>query len=142
MTSSGRRSGFSARKAGRYRYVVIIFINTPTMILFRIISEMVENALEEESKTCNVNEAQSVFMSILQTPGLDVRDKKAAIIDFIAAGIQTVSEKCKDKEINERIERGVSTILCPRLGAEWNWRISWLPRAHLGPIFMTGLPER
>jgi len=30
-------------------------------------------------------------------------------------------------------------ILCPRLGAEWIGRISWLPRAPLGPIFMTGL---
>jgi len=33
-------------------------------------------------------------------------------------------------------------ILCPRLGVEWIGRISWLPRAPLGPIFMTGLPER
>jgi len=31
------------------------------------------------------------------------------------------------------------TILSPRLGAEWIGRISWLPRAPLGPIFMTGL---
>jgi len=30
-------------------------------------------------------------------------------------------------------------ILCPRLGAEWIGRISWLPRAPLRPIFMTGL---
>jgi len=30
-------------------------------------------------------------------------------------------------------------ILCPRLGAEWIGRISWLPRAPLGPIFMTSL---
>jgi len=29
------------------------------------------------------------------------------------------------------------TILCPRLGGEWIGRISWLPRAPLGPIFMT-----
>jgi len=34
------------------------------------------------------------------------------------------------------------TIPCPRLGVEWIERISWLPRAHLGPIFMTSLPER
>jgi len=30
-------------------------------------------------------------------------------------------------------------ILCPRLGAEWIGRILWLPRAPLGPIFITGL---
>lgn len=59
----------------------------------RIISELVEKALEEESNTCNVSGVQSVFMSILQAHGLDVKDKKAAIIDFIAAGIQTVSLK-------------------------------------------------
>jgi len=34
---------------------------------------------------------------------------------------------------------GHQPILCPRLGAEWIGRISWLPRAPLGPIFMTGL---
>jgi len=28
------------------------------------------------------------------------------------------------------------SILCPRLGAEWIGRISWLPMAPLGPIFM------
>jgi len=33
----------------------------------------------------------------------------------------------------------VDSILCPRLGAEWIGRISWLPRAPVGPIFMTGL---
>jgi len=33
-------------------------------------------------------------------------------------------------------------ILCPRLGAEGIGRILWQPRAPLGPIFMTGLPER
>jgi len=32
-----------------------------------------------------------------------------------------------------------TNILCPRLGAEWIGRIPWLPRAPLGPIFMTGL---
>jgi len=30
-----------------------------------------------------------------------------------------------------------SAILCPRLGAEWIGRTSWLPRAPFGPIFMT-----
>jgi len=34
-------------------------------------------------------------------------------------------------------------ILCPspRLGAEWIGRISWLPRAPLGPIFMIFGPK-
>jgi len=33
----------------------------------------------------------------------------------------------------------IPSILCPRLGAEWIGWMSWLPRAPLGPIFMTGL---
>jgi ecdysone 20-monooxygenase len=52
---------------------------------------MVESALKEERDTCAVDAVSSVFISILNAPGLDVREKKAAIIDFIAAGMQTVS---------------------------------------------------
>jgi ecdysone 20-monooxygenase len=52
---------------------------------------MVESALKEERDTCAVDAVSSVFMSILDAPGLDVREKKAAIIDFIASGMQTVS---------------------------------------------------
>jgi len=40
------------------------------------------------------------------------------------------------------VQFGVTYILCQKLGAEGIGRISWLPRAPLGPIFMTGLPER
>jgi len=46
---------------------------------------------------------------------------------------------CSNKNV---IMNSFSGILCPRLGAVWIGRISWLPRAPLGPIFMTGLPER
>jgi ecdysone 20-monooxygenase len=52
---------------------------------------MVEAALKEERDTCAVDAVSSVFMAILNAPGIDVREKKAAIIDFIAAGMQTVS---------------------------------------------------
>ena len=54
-------------------------------------SELVESALREENETCALDAVSSVFMSILNAPGLDVREKKAAIIDFIAAGIKTVN---------------------------------------------------
>ncbi|KAJ9577147.1 hypothetical protein L9F63_006269 [Diploptera punctata] len=47
-------------------------------------------ALREENNTCAVDAVSSVFMSILKAKGLDVREKKAAIIDFIAAGIHTL----------------------------------------------------
>lgn len=33
---------------------------------------------------------EAVFLSILRQKDLDMRDKKAAIVDFIAAGIHTV----------------------------------------------------
>jgi ecdysone 20-monooxygenase len=58
---------------------------------FSIVSELVESALREERDTCAVDAVNSVFMSVLNAPGLDVREKKAAIIDFIASGMQTVS---------------------------------------------------
>lgn len=48
-------------------------------------------ALAEEQNTAQIDAVQSVFLAVLNAPELDVRDKKAAIIDFIAAGIQTVS---------------------------------------------------
>lgn len=35
---------------------------------------------------------EAVFLSILRQKDLDMRDKKAAIVDFIAAGIHTVRE--------------------------------------------------
>lgn len=37
---------------------------------------------------------EAVFLSILRQKDLDMRDKKAAIVDFIAAGIHTVRESC------------------------------------------------
>lgn len=35
---------------------------------------------------------QEIFLRILDNPALDMRDKKAAVIDFITAGIETVSK--------------------------------------------------
>jgi hypothetical protein len=52
---------------------------------------MVEFALKEERDICAVDAVSSVFMSVLNAPGIDVREKKAAVIDFITAGTQTVS---------------------------------------------------
>ncbi|KAJ1527578.1 hypothetical protein ONE63_007542 [Megalurothrips usitatus] len=58
--------------------------------IYDIISGLVDTALAEEQNTAQVDAVQSVFLAVLNAPGLDVRDKKAAIIDFIAAGIQTL----------------------------------------------------
>ncbi|VVC29297.1 Hypothetical protein CINCED_3A009303 [Cinara cedri] len=56
--------------------------------LYDIVSEIVDSALIDEQLSCT--DVRSVFVSILQAPGLDNRDKKAAIIDYIAAGIKTL----------------------------------------------------
>lgn len=58
--------------------------------IYNIISELVDKALVEERNTCELDAVKSVFMSMLQAPNVDIREKKAAIIDFIAAGIQTL----------------------------------------------------
>lgn len=58
-----------------------------------VISEMVDKALEENNRNSmhQDDDLRSVFLKILEIKDLDIRDKKSAIIDFIAAGIETVS---------------------------------------------------
>ncbi|XP_054271191.1 ecdysone 20-monooxygenase [Macrosteles quadrilineatus] len=65
------------------------FVQSEDMI-YDVISELVDGALKDEQETCETDAVKSVFMSILQSPQLDTRDKKAGIIDFIAAGIKTL----------------------------------------------------
>lgn len=60
-------------------------------IIYSIISDIVDTALEEQKLEFNDNEFQNAFISILSAKNVDIRDKKSAIIDFIAAGIETVS---------------------------------------------------
>lgn len=60
---------------------------------FSIISEIVDEAIDNNTETA-LNEddsVKSVFHSILCEKDLDIRDKKSAIIDFIAAGIETLA---------------------------------------------------
>lgn len=56
-----------------------------------LISELVDKALEEEECISNDNDIRSVFYHILQADSIDIREKKSVIIDFIAAGIQTLT---------------------------------------------------
>lgn len=51
--------------------------------------------MEEQQLEFNDNEIQNAFISILSAKNVDIRDKKSAIIDFIAAGIETVSHPRK-----------------------------------------------
>lgn len=47
--------------------------------------------MAHESFECNDDDVKSVFYKLMQEKDLDIREKKSAIIDFISAGIETVS---------------------------------------------------
>lgn len=49
------------------------------------------NVKEEDKVINNDDDLSYVFQHILKQDDIDVRDKKSAIIDFIAAGIETVN---------------------------------------------------
>lgn len=86
-------------------------------IIYNIISELVDTALAEENNTCEIDAVKGVFMSVLQTD-LDLREKKAAIIDFIAAGIQTLGNTLvfllyligKNPEIQTKLYEEITTL--------------------------------
>ncbi|XP_005178783.2 ecdysone 20-monooxygenase isoform X1 [Musca domestica] len=61
--------------------------------IYDVISEMVDQALEENNANFmhHDDDVRSVFQHILDLKDLDIRDKKSAIIDFIAAGIETLA---------------------------------------------------
>lgn len=50
-----------------------------------------EEAKNRSQGNANDEAMQEIFLRILENPALDMRDKKAAVIDFITAGIETVS---------------------------------------------------
>lgn len=50
-----------------------------------------EEAKLKTEKNASDEAMREIFMRILENPALDMRDKKAAVIDFITAGIETVS---------------------------------------------------
>ncbi|XP_049884942.1 ecdysone 20-monooxygenase isoform X2 [Pectinophora gossypiella] len=56
-----------------------------------IVSELMEEARNRQRGSAEDDGMQEIFMRILANPNLDMRDKKAAIIDFISAGIETLA---------------------------------------------------
>lgn len=58
--------------------------------LSSIISEIVDRAITDEHLESSDDDVRHVFLSILLKEELDIREKKSAIVDFIAAGIETV----------------------------------------------------
>lgn len=93
--------------------------------IYDIISGLVDTALAEEQNTAQIDAVQSVFLAVLNAPGLDIRDKKAAIIDFIAAGIQTLGNTlvfvlyliAKHPNVQKRLYEEL-TIAAPQ-GSPW-----------------------
>lgn len=59
-------------------------------LFLRIVSELMDEARTRKRNVAQDDGMQEIFIKILENPALDVRDKKAAIIDFITAGIETV----------------------------------------------------
>ncbi|CAG9793265.1 unnamed protein product [Diatraea saccharalis] len=56
-----------------------------------IVSDLMEEARSRAEGSAQDDGMQEIFMRILENPALDMRDKKAAIIDFINAGIETLA---------------------------------------------------
>ncbi|XP_012230976.1 ecdysone 20-monooxygenase isoform X2 [Linepithema humile] len=58
--------------------------------IYNVISELIEATMLEKQDDARDESVEAVFLSILRQKDLDMRDKKAAIVDFIAAGIHTL----------------------------------------------------
>lgn len=56
-----------------------------------IVSELMEEAKTKKQGTANDDAMREIFLRILENPAVDMRDKKAAVIDFITAGIETLA---------------------------------------------------
>uniref|UniRef100_A0A336MAY2 CSON014590 protein n=1 Tax=Culicoides sonorensis TaxID=179676 RepID=A0A336MAY2_CULSO len=59
-------------------------------IIYNIISEIV-NETRNENLDCQTDDIKNIFLDILKNQDLDIRDRIAGIIDFIAAGIETLA---------------------------------------------------
>lgn len=57
----------------------------------RIVSDLMDEAKLRTKGSAQDDGMREIFLKILENPALDMRDKKAAVIDFITAGIETVS---------------------------------------------------
>ncbi|XP_055376931.1 ecdysone 20-monooxygenase [Condylostylus longicornis] len=59
--------------------------------IYSVISNLVNKSLDDEQLECDSEDIKSVYINILRTEDLDIKEKKSAIIDFIAAGIETMA---------------------------------------------------
>lgn len=89
--------------------------------IYDTISELLETTAWEQRDDAHDEGVEAVFKSILREKNLDIRDKKAAIVDFIAAGIHTLGNTlvflfdlvARNKEVQNRLNEEVSA-LAPR----------------------------
>lgn len=58
--------------------------------LYSVVSDIIDNTASDDDASCD-DDLKCVFLEILKNDQLDIREKKSAIIDFIAAGIETVT---------------------------------------------------
>lgn len=58
--------------------------------IYDIISKILDNESEQEEMESDVDEITSIFRSILNQD-MDMREKKSALVDFISAGVVTLS---------------------------------------------------
>ncbi|KAL0819005.1 hypothetical protein ABMA28_008290 [Loxostege sticticalis] len=56
-----------------------------------IVSDLMEEAKSRSRDSAHDDGMQEIFLKILENPALDMRDKKAAVIDFITAGFETLA---------------------------------------------------
>ncbi|CAO1416173.1 unnamed protein product [Diamesa serratosioi] len=86
--------------------------------IYRIISNLVEKSVIENNLECDDSEINSIFVSILKTDNLDMREKISAIIDFITAGIELMSHTLcfvlyfvsMDQGIQDKLYKEVSEL--------------------------------
>ncbi|KAG8041822.1 hypothetical protein G9C98_007126 [Cotesia typhae] len=58
--------------------------------IYSIISELLDTTIREQNENARDEPVEAVFQSILREKSLNIKDKRAAIVDFIAAGIHTL----------------------------------------------------
>ncbi|XP_043277913.1 ecdysone 20-monooxygenase isoform X2 [Venturia canescens] len=89
--------------------------------IYNIISELLETTINEQKEDARDERVEAVFQSILREKNLDMRDKKAAIIDFIAAGIHTLGNTLvflfyligRNSEVQKRLYEETATLAPP-----------------------------
>lgn len=83
-----------------------------TTVRYSIVSEIVDTTMAHDPVECSDDDVKCVFYKLMQEKDLDIREKKSAIIDFISAGIETVS-----RWINHQQSSSCSIT--------FSWRIRW-----------------